>query len=216
MAVKDEATTTKLSEAAKFRVNVKLVLARVVVLDIRGHAVGNLHKEDFELLDNGKPQVISNFDSEQTTSLNSATPVAAAPSSTEAAKTAESATLPSRYVAYLFDDLHLNFENINAVRAAAERRMETLAPPIEPPSFQHRGRRLSISRTTGANCIKQWKLSVRDLRSVERLPSARLSPSTKPISWRISATLRPCKRLSTTTCIVPRCPGARGQRRDRG
>ncbi len=82
MAVKDEATTTKLSEAAKFRVNVKLVLARVVVLDIRGHAVGNLHKEDFELLDNGKPQVISNFDSEQTTSLNSATPVAAAPSST--------------------------------------------------------------------------------------------------------------------------------------
>ncbi len=139
MAVKDEAATSKLSEAAKFRVNVKLVLARVVVLDSRGHAVGNLHKEDFELLDNGKPQVISNFDAEQTTSLNSATPVPAAPSSPDSPKPAESAALPSRYVAYLFDDLHLNFENINAVRAAAERRMETLAPTDRAAVFSTSG-----------------------------------------------------------------------------
>ena len=33
MAIKDEATTSKVAEAAKFRVNVKLVLARVVVRD---------------------------------------------------------------------------------------------------------------------------------------------------------------------------------------
>src|SRR5208282_5071684 len=61
MAVKDEATTSKVDETATFRVNVRLVLARVVVRDARGHAVGNLHKEDFELFDNGKPQVISHF-----------------------------------------------------------------------------------------------------------------------------------------------------------
>src|SRR5438270_8556675 len=60
MAVKDEATTEKVAEAAKFRVNVRLVLARVVVRDATGHAVGGLHKEDFELFDNGKLQVISN------------------------------------------------------------------------------------------------------------------------------------------------------------
>jgi hypothetical protein len=54
MAVKDEATTAKVAEAAKFRVNVRLVLARVVVRDLNGRAIGNLHKEDFELFDNGK------------------------------------------------------------------------------------------------------------------------------------------------------------------
>jgi len=62
MAVKDEAISSKVDEAATFRVNVKLVLARVVVRDSKGNALGNLHKEDFELFDNGKPQVISHFD----------------------------------------------------------------------------------------------------------------------------------------------------------
>src|SRR5215467_6800365 len=65
MSVKEETSSSSSdSEAAKFRVNVKLVLARVVVRDSTGHAVGNLKKEDFELFDNGKKQVISNFDAE--------------------------------------------------------------------------------------------------------------------------------------------------------
>jgi hypothetical protein len=64
MAVKDQAAPPNLNDPARFRVNVKLVLARVVVRDANGHVVGNLHKEDFELFDNGKLQVISNFDVE--------------------------------------------------------------------------------------------------------------------------------------------------------
>ena len=52
-------------EATTFKVNVKLVTVRVVVRDAQGHAVGNLHKEDFELFDNGKPQAISHFSVEQ-------------------------------------------------------------------------------------------------------------------------------------------------------
>ena len=44
-----------------FKVKVNLVEVRVVVRDAQGHAVGNLKQEDFQLLDNGKPQIISRF-----------------------------------------------------------------------------------------------------------------------------------------------------------
>src|SRR5215472_7106986 len=74
MSVKEETSTSSSdSEAAKFRVNVKLVLARVVVRDSSGHAVGNLKKEDFELFDSGKKQVISNFDAEHVPAVPAAT-----------------------------------------------------------------------------------------------------------------------------------------------
>src|SRR5271163_2592149 len=59
------AEITAHEEATTFKVNVKLVTVRVVVRDAQGHAVGNLHKEDFELFDNRKPQVITHFSVEQ-------------------------------------------------------------------------------------------------------------------------------------------------------
>ena len=125
MAVKDESSTS-ISEAAKLRVSVKLVLARVVVRDSKGNSIGNLQKDDFELFDNGKPQIISSFDvhhgpgapaaSTSTVATNAVTPVENPP------------TLPLRYVVYLFDDLHLNFGDLSMVRTAANRRFEALAP----------------------------------------------------------------------------------------
>src|SRR5271157_3927590 len=50
---------------AKFTSRVNLVPVTVVVRDHNGHAVGNLTKEDFRLLDNGKVQVISKFSLEK-------------------------------------------------------------------------------------------------------------------------------------------------------
>ena len=44
-----------------FSTGVNLVLVPVVVRDKNGHAVGNLHKEDFQLFDKGKVQFISKF-----------------------------------------------------------------------------------------------------------------------------------------------------------
>src|ERR1035438_8005998 len=50
---------------AKFTSRVNLVPVTVVVRDRQGHAVGNLTKEDFRLLNNGKPQVIARFSIEK-------------------------------------------------------------------------------------------------------------------------------------------------------
>ena len=46
---------------ATFKVRVNLVLVRVVVRDNNGKVVTNLKKEDFQLADNRKPQIISSF-----------------------------------------------------------------------------------------------------------------------------------------------------------
>ncbi len=133
MAVKEETTTAKVAEAAKFRVNVRLVLARVVVRDANGHAVGNLQKEDFVIFDNGKPQVISNFDVEHPASQAVAASAAShspdtVPAPAAATKPAEPLAFPSRYVAYLFDDVRLDYGNLDIVREAAKRRLQALPP----------------------------------------------------------------------------------------
>jgi len=141
MSVKEEGTTRQDAEAAKFRVNVKLVLARVVVRDATGHAIGNLHKEDFELFDNGKKQVISNFDAEHIAlPLPAGSSVAANPAPTEASKSpTNQATFPSRYVAYVFDDLRLKFEDLARVREAAQRRINELPPSDRVAVFSTSG-----------------------------------------------------------------------------
>src|SRR5579872_1969999 len=127
MSVKEEGTTPADAEASKFRVNVRLVLARVVVRDSTGHAIGNLRKEDFELFDDGKKQIISNFDAERISApaAASATSAVPAPANTPPPSGIGPA-FPSRYVAYVFDDLRLNFGDLAHVREAAQQRINEL------------------------------------------------------------------------------------------
>src|SRR5580704_5840190 len=50
---------------ATFSTKVNLVMVPVVVRDAKGKAIGTLQKEDFQLFDKGKPQVISKFSLEK-------------------------------------------------------------------------------------------------------------------------------------------------------
>jgi hypothetical protein len=50
---------------ATFSSKVNLVMVPVVVRDSKGKAIGTLQKEDFQLFDKGKPQVISRFSVEK-------------------------------------------------------------------------------------------------------------------------------------------------------
>ena len=78
-----------------FKVKVNLVEVRVVVRDAQGNAVGNLQKEDFQLTDNGKPQVITKFSMEQAGAKPVAKPPSAGTDLDDAAP-----GLPLRYVIY--------------------------------------------------------------------------------------------------------------------
>ena len=128
MEVSEKSTTSQVAEAAKIHVNVRLVLARVVVRDSSGQAVGSLQKEDFEIFDNGKPQVISNFD--MVSASNPAPTISqerlkAIPGEVPATPTV---SFPTRYVAYVFDDVRLNFAELARVREAALHRIAELSP----------------------------------------------------------------------------------------
>ncbi len=106
-----------------FKVRVNLVEVRVVVRDAQGRAVGNLKQEDFQLLDNGKPQIISRFSVEQ---AGAKPPVIKEEASPEAPGPGPTLVLPKRYVAYLFDDIHLQFSDLALAKAAASRHLQTL------------------------------------------------------------------------------------------
>src|SRR5262249_9291488 len=104
---------------AMFKVRVNLVLVRVVVRDLQGKVVENLHREDFVLADERKPQVISFFNGE--TPAARAMPVTTAAGTTEAGETAPGVVappIPQRFVSVVYDDVHLNMQDSVTVRDA--------------------------------------------------------------------------------------------------
>jgi VWFA-related protein len=138
------AEITAHDEPATFKVNVKLVVVRAVVRDAQGHAIGNLRKEDFQVFDKGKLQVISQFEVEQpgdltvkarrTSEQNSSESVAGEP-----APSIDTGAVPERFVAYLFDDVHMQFGDLVHVREAAERQFATLRPSDRAAIFTTSG-----------------------------------------------------------------------------
>ena len=57
----DAAEMTTQEASVPLRVLVNLVPVRVIVRDGKGNAMATLHKEDFQVFQDGKPQIISNF-----------------------------------------------------------------------------------------------------------------------------------------------------------
>ena len=114
-----------------FRVRVNLVLVRAVVRDSTGKVVTNLKKEDFQLSDNRKPQVISTFSIETPESHKVAStmkPVEPSADSNAPADSPAIAALPQRFVAVVFDDTDMLNEDVVWVRSAATRLFTSLAP----------------------------------------------------------------------------------------
>ena len=111
-------------EPAMFKARVNLVIVPVVVRDRKGNAVGNLKQEDFQLFDKGKPQYIARFSMERAAGrLIKAGGAAASQEKTPEDKPA--ADLPDRFIAYLFDDVHMKFGDLAHARDAAGRHIDS-------------------------------------------------------------------------------------------
>ncbi len=134
-----EITTTE--TAVTFRSSTNLVPVTVVVRDGKGHAIGNLTIDDFQLFDNGKPQMISKFSVESLAKAPDPTPAstprheAAAPAAPPVAGGTAMADanpdgIPDRFVAYLFDDLHMSLNDLVYTRDAAKRQIDASMTPL--------------------------------------------------------------------------------------
>jgi len=145
-AAQEAPEITSQQATVTFSSRVDLVSVPVVVRDGKGLAVGGLRLEDFRLFDQGKPQTILKFSVTQSGSAAAGTVTAlritegtGTMPSTAPAATAKPPG-PDRYVAYLFDDVHLNFENLAQIRAAAERHFASLAPTARAAIYTSSGR----------------------------------------------------------------------------
>jgi VWFA-related protein len=125
----DNAEVSSRDTAPTFKVRVNLVLVRVVVRDQQGKVVPNLHRDDFVLTDNRKPQTISTFSVETPDAHVVATTTSSDPNAVvdPAVEKAVSAALPQRFVSVVFDDQHLNMQDAMFVRNAAGKFFDSLA-----------------------------------------------------------------------------------------
>jgi VWFA-related protein len=121
-----------------FKVNVNFVLVRVVVRDSVGKVVMNLKKEDFQLADNRKPQVISSFSVETPVSHVPTVKMDSAEATSEGTPV-KAPELPQRFVTLFFDDLHLSTQDVLLSRQAATKLFAAMQP----------GERLAIFTTSG-------------------------------------------------------------------
>jgi VWFA-related protein len=135
---------TQPSPQGVIRITVKLVQVDAVVIDSKGHQVTNLKPEDFEVLEDGRPQTITNF-----SYIRLAAPASReAPAQSPPVAPGVPSVLPVRLrpeqvrrtIAIVVDDLHIRFENTVYVRRALEKFVDENIQP---------GDLVAILRTSG-------------------------------------------------------------------
>jgi len=122
---KSNAEMASHDEPALFKARVNLVMVPVVVRDRKGNAVGNLKQEDFQLFDKGKPQYIARFSMERAGGRLIKAGGAAQGTNPDKLVDEKPVELPDRFIAYLFDDVHMKFGDLTHSRDAAGRHIDS-------------------------------------------------------------------------------------------
>jgi len=171
--------TTQQAPAFTLRTERNVVLVRVVVRDAKGQVVGRLHKEDFRLFDNGKPQAIAQFAVEGTEAKSEPGTAGATAASQESEAQAKlQAASAQRFIALYYDDVHTVFEDVVRTRDAAE---HFLASSVQP------GDRVGVFSSSGQ--VVQDFTDSRD-----KLDRALLRLSPRPV---VPVELDPCPDISS-------------------
>ncbi len=148
-AASDAPEVTTREETPTFQSRVSMVRVPVVVRDRAGKAVGELTKDDFQIYDKGKPQHLSLFSAEgsavpkQTAAAEVAPAEPAVPG--EPAKPAT--VLPTRFTAYVFDDLNLDVGDLMQARQAATKHMQQALRPTDRAAIYTLSGHVSIEFT---------------------------------------------------------------------
>lgn len=109
---------------ALFKARVDMVSVPVVVRDNKGRTLATFTKENFQVFDKGKLQEIVRFAVEKSGDQIARAAKTALPTEGDPAAPPD---IPERFVAYLFDDMHLEWADLIRARDAAGRQLSKLA-----------------------------------------------------------------------------------------
>lgn len=148
-----ETTTT-------FKLRVNLVQIHVVVRGDSGRPVDGLHKEDFQLFDNGKLQTISTFAIENDQSRKERTEAALKTQMNNEGNTAQLAgAAPERFIALTLDDKHLVTTDGAPLTKAADGFIDSIGPADRVGIFTTSGL-MTQDFTSDKELLKQKVLKV--------------------------------------------------------
>lgn len=150
---------------------VEVVRVEVVVHEKKGRPKEGLRREDFEVLEDGKPQSIVQFQAFARPG-QSVAPEPTAPTAAAEEETPEGeAQLPARYVVLAIDDVHMEFESLVRTRKALERFLDEDLRPED---------QVAMVTTSGARALSQEFTSDR---AVLRQVLSRLSAQGRSAEW---------------------------------
>lgn len=165
-AQQTSAEVTQRDAPVTFSSGVNLVLVPVVVRDAKGHAIGNLTKDDFQIFDKGKLQTIAKFSVEKAEAppIIPDTSIETDPNGNLQTKPA-AATQPvaGHFIMWLFDDVHLKFGDLAQTREAAKKVLRDSFEPGTRAAIYTTSNHTSVDFTddrdkieTAMNEIKPW------------------------------------------------------------
>jgi VWFA-related protein len=162
---------TSRDEAPTFQSSVNLVRVPVVVRDKAGHIVGGLHQSDFHLTDLGKAQEIAQFALEGSAVAKPAERQTMVEIPGEPAVGAKPVA-PTRFVAFVFDDVHLTAEDLGNVRVAALKHIERGIPPNERVGILTLSGNLSLELTNDVTKFRETVAKLQPIPARSHFPPA--------------------------------------------